>query len=80
MAGMVFIMGLVLPGVDNYGHAGGFLGGYVVARLLDPLKPEQINHIALAVVLLALSVLAIVASAFRPSIPVSVVTRFSSYA
>ena len=69
MAGMVFIMGLVLPGVDNYGHAGGFLGGYVVARLLDPLKPEQINHIALAVVLLALSVLAIVASALSPFDP-----------
>jgi rhomboid protease GluP len=32
-------MGFLLPGIDNYAHAGGFAGGYVVARMLDPLKP-----------------------------------------
>ena len=58
----MFVFGLVMPGVDNYAHAGGFAGGYLTGRLLDPLKPEQINHLFLAVVCLALSVLAIVAS------------------
>jgi len=56
------IFGLIMPGIDNYAHAGGFAGGYLVGRVLDPLQPEQINHIFLAVVCLALSVLAIVAS------------------
>lgn len=62
MALAMFVFGLVMPGIDNYAHAGGFLGGYLVGRLLDPLKPEQINHIVIALVCLALSVLSIVAS------------------
>ena len=41
----MFIFGLIMPGIDNYAHAGGFAGGYLAGRLLDPLKPEQINHI-----------------------------------
>ncbi len=57
-----FVFGLLLPGIDNYAHAGGFAGGYVLGRLLDPLRTEQINHIFIAVVLLAVSVLSIVAS------------------
>jgi len=58
----MFIFGLIMPGIDNYAHAGGFVGGYLAGRALDPLKPEQISHILIAVVCLALSVLAIVAS------------------
>ena len=57
-----FVMGFLLPGIDNYAHAGGFGGGYLLGQLLDPLKTEQINHILIAVILLALSVLAILAS------------------
>jgi rhomboid protease GluP len=34
----------------------------VAARILDPLKPERIDHIAIALACLAASVLAIVAS------------------
>ena len=52
----------MLPGIDNYAHAGGFGGGYLAARLLDPMKPERIDHIAIAVGCLALSILSIVAS------------------
>ena len=37
----LFVFGLIMPGVDNYAHAGGFLGGYVAGRMLDPLKPER---------------------------------------
>jgi rhomboid protease GluP len=58
----MFIFGLIMPGIDNYAHAGGFVGGYLAGRALDPLKPEQISHILIAVVCLAVSVLAIVAS------------------
>ncbi len=51
-----------MPGIDNYAHAGGFVGGYLAGRVLDPLKPERINHMLGAVVCLALSVLSILVS------------------
>lgn len=57
-----FVFGLLMPGIDNYAHAGGFVGGYLTGRVLDPLKPERINHMAAAVVCLALSILAILFS------------------
>jgi len=57
-----FMFGFIMPGIDNYAHAGGFLGGYLAGRLLDPLKPERINHMAIAVICLAISVLSIVVS------------------
>ena len=66
MAAMMFVFGFIMPGVDNYAHAGGFLGGYLTGRLLDPLKQEQINHIAIAVACLVLTVLAILASLLQP--------------
>ena len=62
MAVFMFVFGLLMPGVDNYGHAGGFAGGYLAGRLLDPLKPERIDHMIGAVVCLGLSMLAIVVS------------------
>jgi rhomboid protease GluP len=58
----MFVFGLIMPGVDNYAHAGGFAGGYVASMVLDPLKPERIDHMLMAVVCLALSVLSIVLS------------------
>ena len=59
---MLLIMGFLIPGVDNYAHFGGFGGGYLTARALDPLKAERIDHMAMAVVLLAASVLSVIAS------------------
>jgi rhomboid protease GluP len=59
---IMFVFGLIMPGIDNYAHAGGFLGGYVAGVLLDPLKPERITHMVWALVCLALSVLSIVVS------------------
>ena len=59
---MLVIMGFFMQGIDNYAHAGGFGGGYLAARVLDPLKPERIDHIAIALACLSASVLAIVAS------------------
>jgi rhomboid protease GluP len=59
---MLLFMGFLIPGIDNYAHLGGFGGGYVVARALDPLKAERIDHLAIAVGLLAASVLSVIAS------------------
>lgn len=56
---MLFVFGLVMSGVDNWAHAGGFGGGYLAARLLDPWKPERVNHMLGALVCLALTALAI---------------------
>jgi rhomboid protease GluP len=59
---MLLLMGFFFQGIDNYAHMGGFGGGYAVARILDPLKPERIDHLAIAVGLLALSLLSVVVS------------------
>ena len=60
------ILGLfgLLPGtgVDNYAHLGGFIGGYVVASLVNPLQPERANHLLAAAICLSLTVLAVLAS------------------
>ena len=54
--------GFVMRGVDNFAHAGGFFGGYLAARVLDPLKPERIDHIVIALICIAVAFLAIAAS------------------
>lgn len=59
------IFGFIMPGIDNYAHGGGFLGGYLASRWLDPLKPERIDHLVMAVVCLALTALAVLASLLR---------------
>ena len=59
---MMFVFGVIMPGVDNYAHAGGFVGGYLAGRILDPLTPERINHMAVALGCLVLSVLSILLS------------------
>jgi rhomboid protease GluP len=56
------IFGFIMPGIDNYAHAGGFGGGYLVARVLDPLRPERVDHIVVALACLGLSLLSVVAS------------------
>ena len=59
---MLGLFGFLMPGVDNYAHAGGFGGGYLAARMLDPLRPERIDHIAIALGCLGLSIASIVVS------------------
>jgi rhomboid protease GluP len=56
------MMGFIFPLIDNWAHLGGFAGGYLMGRWLDPLLPERINHLAIAVGCLAASILAIIAS------------------
>ena len=59
---MMGLFGLIMPGVDNQAHLGGFVGGYLAGQMLDPLKPERIDHMVAAVVCLAITAVAIVAS------------------
>ena len=58
------VFGLIFPGVDNYAHAGGFLGGYVTSMILDPLKPERVDHMVAAGVSLLATAIAIAASIY----------------
>jgi rhomboid protease GluP len=58
----LFVFGLIMPGVDNWAHAGGFGGGYLAAMVFDPTHREQPKHLALALAALALTVLSIVVS------------------
>jgi rhomboid protease GluP len=46
--------------VDNAAHLGGFIGGYLASAILDPLKPERVDHIVLALGCLVATLLAIV--------------------
>lgn len=61
-AGIMFVFGLVMPGVDNFAHLGGFLGGYAMAHWLDPMTPEKPGHAVAALALLGLTVLSILVS------------------
>ena len=56
----IFVLGLIMPRVDNFAHAGGFAGGYLASVWLDPLKRERMDHFvgaALCIVATALAIL-----------------------
>jgi rhomboid protease GluP len=59
---MMLLYGFMLPGIDNWAHGGGVAGGYLASRILDPLKPERVDHMVIAVVCLAISILSVIAS------------------
>jgi rhomboid protease GluP len=61
-AAIMFAMGLFLPGIDNWAHAGGFGGGWLASRWLDPLTRERIDHLIAGLACIALTALAVVAS------------------
>jgi membrane associated rhomboid family serine protease len=56
------VFGLLVPGIDNYAHLGGFAGGYLTSALLNPMTRERGDHILVAAACLGLSALAIVMS------------------
>jgi rhomboid protease GluP len=58
----MIVMGFALPGIDNWAHLGGLLGGYLAAKLLDPLQPERGDHVIAALACLLLSLGAVVLS------------------
>jgi rhomboid protease GluP len=59
LAVVFLIFGFIFPGIDNWAHLGGFGGGWVTAKVLDPLKPERGDHVLVAIGCLVLSALAI---------------------
>ena len=62
---VLFVFGLIMSGVDNYAHAGGFVGGYAASMWLDPLKRERMDHFVGAAACLVATALAIVASLLK---------------
>jgi len=61
---MFVVIGLLIPMIDNWAHLGGFAGGYLASRWLDPLKDETSKHYLAALACLALTFASIVASFF----------------
>jgi len=57
---MMGIFGLIWPGIDNQAHLGGFVGGYLGGLLLDPLKPERVDHLVAAAACLVVTLVAVV--------------------
>ena len=55
----IIIFGFIMPGVDNWAHLGGFVGGYATAKFLDPLRPERLDHLIGALVCLGATGVAI---------------------
>lgn len=68
---VLFVYGLIMPGggIDNYAHAGGFIGGYLASLWLDPLKPERTDHFVGALLCLVATALAIIASLAKFFLP-----------
>ncbi|MEI6244718.1 MAG: rhomboid family intramembrane serine protease, partial [Acidobacteriota bacterium] len=60
------LLGFMMSSVDNYAHIGGFIGGFLISLALDPLKPERIDHMMIALACIVLSVLSLVASVLVP--------------
>lgn len=56
------LFGLINPGVDNQAHLGGFVGGYLAGLMLDPRKPERIDHLVGGAACLLATAIALVAS------------------
>jgi rhomboid protease GluP len=59
---VLFIFGFLFPGINNYAHAGGFVGGYAAAAFLGfaEIKPENQMHLFLALGCMAVTILAFV--------------------
>ncbi len=62
----LFVLSAFIPHVDNWAHLGGFVGGYAIARLMDPYKPERADQLLTGLVLAGVSLLAVVWSFFSP--------------
>lgn len=65
---ILFIFGLIMPGVDNYAHGGGFVGGYLASALLKPGTRERGDHLIGAAICVAATLLAFAYQLYK-SIP-----------
>ena len=61
---VLFFFGFVMANVDNWGHLGGFLGGYFITQMpwLHPQRSQRLYHLALALIGLLLTALSVIAS------------------
>ena len=59
---MILIFGFLVSGIDNWAHLGGFAGGYLCSKALDPLKPERMDHFLGAVACIVATAIAFVVS------------------
>jgi rhomboid protease GluP len=59
---MLGVFGLIMPGIDNYAHAGGFLGGYGASMVMNPFERERMDHLVIALACIAITALALIAS------------------
>jgi rhomboid protease GluP len=57
---ILFVFGFIMPGVDNYAHAGGFVGGYGMSMFLKPSSRERGDHMIAAAVCVAATAIALV--------------------
>ncbi|MBN1351252.1 rhomboid family intramembrane serine protease [candidate division KSB1 bacterium] len=59
---LLFVFGLFFPRVDNYGHAGGFIGGLLCAYILGykERSPEKLVHKIVALICVGLTIVAFV--------------------
>jgi rhomboid protease GluP len=58
----LLVFGLIMPGINNWGHGGGVVGGIVLGKLLgyQDLRPETTAHRLLALLCLLATVLILV--------------------
>ena len=61
---ILFVMGLIMPGVDNTAHLGGFVGGFGMSAIFNPLTRERGDHMIIALLCLVATFAAIAWSVF----------------
>ncbi|MFQ5864710.1 MAG: rhomboid family intramembrane serine protease [bacterium] len=63
---VLFVLGFLMPGINNFAHAGGFIGGYVAATLLgfSEIKKETMTHHLFAFGTILLTILAFLLAIF----------------
>jgi rhomboid protease GluP len=54
------IFGLLVPGIDNYAHLGGFAGGYLMSAFLNPMTRERGDHTIVALLCLVATAASVV--------------------
>ena len=54
---MLFLFGIIVPGINNWGHAGGILGGAFLGYLLgyNEKRPEAFSHKVLAYIMIIIT-------------------------
>jgi rhomboid protease GluP len=61
---ILFIMGFLVRGVDNFAHAGGFIGGYATSAFFNPLTRERGDHMLAAFACIAATLIALLYTVF----------------